>query len=364
MTRALVSIGIGVLFVTSSASQAAEDCRTDGDPKNGCQLLNQFDVTENSSHAKFGIGGPFYIGDPVHETITLIALERSGIAGGRATAASYPEFIRGVFWNDDPCYELFDNSSIGLTKSTGLLWFRDFHAAETASKSGAPFSGLTCRLLGRSHFGDLQFFHGMASRDGVKSGDTLSRMMLWAEFTYAVAIGSIDPEKTVQVVRPAIASVLELGAAVSVERLFLAANAESARQRAIGSLVHLLQDSYAAGHTEREIANGDRGPIIQFYSYAGQDHGRHAEDDKWRGGGDGLEKIKAIKGGPEALAGSTRVLGLYRDKRPWSEVERYLQSGPWAMVAKPELSSPGKNYAKRHQAGQPVTTAPASSKPQ
>mgnify|MGYP006932272063 FL=1 len=60
---------------------------------------------------------------------------------------------------------------------------------------------------------------------------------------------------------------------------------------AFGSLLHALEDSYAAGHTAREISSGTArcyagdisvdapGAILAFHSYAQQDHGVHGEAD-------------------------------------------------------------------------------------
>ena len=44
----------------------------------------------------------------------------------------------------------------------------------------------------RSHFGDLQFLHSMASRDGEMASETRQRILMWAEFTWSVAVGTQD----------------------------------------------------------------------------------------------------------------------------------------------------------------------------
>lgn len=45
-------------------------------------------------------------------------------------------------------------------------------------------------LLQRFHFGDLQFLHAVASRDGETAGQTQQSVMMWEEFTWKVAIGT------------------------------------------------------------------------------------------------------------------------------------------------------------------------------
>src|SRR5262245_29379081 len=73
-------------------------------------------------------GSVFGIGDPVHETLTLHALIDGGVVNGGTTRkdSSVAQFIRGVFWNDDPCAQLFlENDFKPLQPSTGVAWYLD-----------------------------------------------------------------------------------------------------------------------------------------------------------------------------------------------------------------------------------------------
>ena len=138
-----------------------------------------------ASISRYKILGPFNKGQAVHETLTLLAvkkakerLEAAKEAPGDLLTdfnsaavpdtnakfdydpvnadASHAQFIRGVVWADDPEGLLFDKERTRATTPRAPCGTRTSRAGE-----GGNFSTLTAR----SHFGDLQFFHGMASRD-------------------------------------------------------------------------------------------------------------------------------------------------------------------------------------------------------
>jgi hypothetical protein len=43
-------------------------------------------------------------------------------------------------------------------------------------------------LLHRSHFGDLQFMHAMATKDGEPAETTRRKILMWAEFSWRTAM--------------------------------------------------------------------------------------------------------------------------------------------------------------------------------
>lgn len=45
-------------------------------------------------------------------------------------------------------------------------------------------------LLYRSHYGNLQFMHSMASFDGEPAGSTRRHMQMWAKYLWGIAIGT------------------------------------------------------------------------------------------------------------------------------------------------------------------------------
>jgi hypothetical protein len=302
------------------------------------RYVGLWDVTDEDVSAKDKFGLEVHIiGDPVHETLTVHALANAALLPTPdRTAKAAVQYLRGVFWNDDPCADLFFDKKT-LIPSTGFTWYADFRAADHESDP-KKFENLTCRLLGRSHFGDLQFLHGMASADGVDAATTRTAMLAWAKYTYRIAIGELKANQTLVGQQAPITGVAP---GMDAMTLFAAPNIPAVPGRAIASLVHMLQDSYAAGHTRRESdGHGGLGALVQFHSYAHQNHAKHKADDMWRTGGNDIEKIKGVVGGPEALAASTQIFKLYKAKKPWADVESYLSNGPLQLANKPLLSGP------------------------
>lgn len=292
---------------------------------------------------EFGIEGPWDIGDPVHETLTRKALELAGLRD-----ESDFEPIRGVFWNDDPLAQLFDrNRKRSDDFSTGIGWARDFKSAERRAAAGESF-GVSATLLERSHFGDLQFLHAMAAKDGVPAATTRAEALRWCEFTYRVAVGDVPVSTPLSAVPiEGFPALFPRQAAETVAGLFQChARVADAKKRALGSLLHVLQDSLAAGHVEREpgAAAGRRGKIVCFYSYAKQDHGKHAADDEWRGGETDDEKIDRVTGGRDAVEHGAALIRLVVSEAPWGAARAHLEATTLATIDRPGPSRPGKDY--------------------
>ena len=76
------------------------------------------------------------------------------------------------------------------------------------------------------------------------------------------------------------------------------------RQRAVGALFHMIQDSYAHGHVERDSA----GEITEFHAYGGQDEHEHGKYDYL--GGSWYQKLgerlKQTEGAPSAIDAARR----------------------------------------------------------
>jgi hypothetical protein len=321
---------LAVLMLLSSPSQHAL-----AEPE---QRVVLWDLEYSATEMKYGVeASVFAIGDPVHETITLHALIGAGLLKPGSSKNDPPavNFLRGVFWNDDPCADLFRDKR-SLKPSSGVAWYKDFWNADHEADP-KKFGDLECRLLGRSHFGNLQFLHGMANADGEDPSVTRSALLAWARYAYNLAIGVTSPDTTL---RAAQAPIADVGDMAPLE-LFKAPNFTVISERAIGSLAHLLQDSYARGHVRRqETPHGSVGAIEQFHSYAHQNHDKHKQDDMWRTGGTDLEKIRGVRGGTEALAESTALFKFYASKTAWPTVEKYLLLGPLRFADKTYRAGP------------------------
>jgi hypothetical protein len=218
------------------------------------------------SHGEgFQIEGPFDIHEPIHETITMAALVNSafGVPAGTAVGKDQAvnEFLRGVIWNDDPAILMFDEDPDNdWNFSSGISWYYHFRNAEGASANDLS------NLTGGSHFFDLQFLHAMGSQTGEAPNETRAKIMLWAEAMYQLSIGEgVQPDDrldTVAVSSPVAgtANSFKLSGFFTDEsdpkgsdtlRTLLtrdtACKSLQIRRRAIGSLLHLVEDSYARG---------------------------------------------------------------------------------------------------------------------
>jgi len=242
--------------------------------------------------------------EPVHEEITnrLYGCNGDACAGSEATTAP-ASVLAGVRWNDDPPFRLLAGqakSSSCKTQETVRFetqpwcWVSLFRDAEAGAASGKRY-GPGDAMLYRSHFGDLQYLHAMAAADGELASKTRDSLFGWFEFAWRASRGEYTLETRLRDIGiPAIQEaygrtewrlmdLYTLGASGGLRR--------SIGDVAFGSLLHSVQDSFAAGHARREEASGMRectlagdsvtapGNILEFHSYAGQDHGLHADAD-------------------------------------------------------------------------------------
>lgn len=313
-------------------------------------------------HRRFRIGrtrwelrGPWRRGQPIHETMTRLSLVHaaSELRPSELDADSVTEYVRGVAWNDDPDGLLFADRTFKVagdptaTKfSWGLAFAWHFKRAEWA---GRAFDVGEPTLLKRSHFGDLQFLHAMAP-EGTPAADTRAAVMRWAEFTYRVSTGDIPgPTPVADVPVAGIAPLFRPETREqSVERLFLIGEAVrflpdvDVAKRAAGSLLHMIQDSFATGHAER---NGD-GAIVEFHAYERQHHARHAAADRV-----GTRRLRLtyesriMSGGPShaAVIAGTEVLAAVLDRCPWSETQPVMER-IFRLSDDPQPSGPGGRF--------------------
>ncbi|MEW5848040.1 MAG: hypothetical protein AB2A00_04470 [Myxococcota bacterium] len=283
----------------------------------------------------YEIEGPWNYKDPVHETITEMALKRAEIIGPNDTFSSPSawEFVRGVIWSDDPEGLLFDkNDSETDNWSSGAEFGVKFELYKASAKGGAVFANGS-PLLARSHFGDLQCLHAMAPRDGEVATQTRTDALAWAEFFYLVSIGRIAPS----VPMSAVASVSRwfTGSSTTIKDLFLVGTRGDVRQRAVGALLHLVQDSYAKGHVHRDA----QWRIEEFHNFISQDGNKHIAHDKMAEGG-----IAAMPDAQRAVEACTRILQHWKRARPWSSLRPYLETPVLVLSPAARPSGPGDDY--------------------
>jgi hypothetical protein len=309
------------------------------------------------------------ISDAVHEGITYDALKAAGVSqapqlGNGCPDPKVSEVVRGAVWNDDPVEMLWCNPDPADTCPISL---QDCGAAFKLG-SGAQFGSmfkLVCSgpthgvdatdypisLMCNTHYGRLQFLHGMAVAAGDAPTVTQRQMLAYAEFAYGVAIGSTAPATPVlQAVggelRAAFAG-SKVAPTTTVKELFVMVAVRpypsydapwvDVPHRAIGSLAHMLEDSYAGQHAARV---GGVGPVLQFRDYSGQDSKLHGKYDETPVD----ESSRARRQG--ALDAAALVLRSWQEKQPWSEVSAQLLQGPLALAPGAVSGGSGQvNYA-------------------
>lgn len=287
----------------------------------------------------------------IHERITRRAYEAAG-------ANLDADVMSGIRWNDNPpairigaLFGACDAPGAGLAEGvdcwTSMIRV-DRMAWEVLSRREKGIAPL------RSHFGDMQFLHAMASRDGEPAGETRANILRWSQFAYRVARGEIGPRERVFDLRAA-KSALDPEASAFVSDLFrgpaqrhwtvqdvFLPGTGNLRRVAFGTLLHLVEDSYSAAHVRRASArvqaNGCASydatdAILQFHTYVGQDTEKHGLCD------DAPDWLGAQRAGSpiEVLAEIARA---YEDGKEWAAVraileDRVLRVAPGAGAARP-----------------------------
>jgi WXG100 family type VII secretion target len=320
----------------------------------------------------FAAAGPLWFGSPVHEVITLSALRRAleavppeqrgellrGVALDRLPGLdsrdayklnpenidrSAQQFIRGVVWPDDPEGLLFDDprTTEDYSRMGGRRWYDEF-------KNGDPKD--PAALIARSHHGDLQFMHGMASAQGESPQATRQNMLEWSRFLTDVSTGRIDPDTRLSQV-PLTNEMFPAHRDVTVKELFgnPAASDLEARQRAAGALTHMIQDSYAAGHVDRDPLTG---AVRQFHNYGSQDPDLHSHADQWGEGRTLGDRFQSTQGARSAYEQSAQVLTMLDQGASTDSVVRYLNEQVWHLDPAVKPAGPGEQFVPK----KPVST--------
>lgn len=315
--------------------------------------------------ARYKIMGPWNSGQAVHETLTLLAIKQAKeklIAKGEdpgyllwgfgtdsvpdksksfgydpiVAKEAQAQFLRGVVWADDPEGLLFDKPEDLSDYSSGLMWYSHFKDGE-----GGNFDTLTAR----SHFGDLQFFHGMASSDAEAPKTTKEHMLNWARFLVNVATGATFTFTKLKDV-PEIAALFPKLGERTIKELFGwgSGNFEDIRQRAIGALFHMIQDSFAEGHVQRN----KQGQISEFHAYGGQDEKKHAEHDAL--GGSWYEslgdRLKQTGGALSAIDACATVMEMIAEDKTTDEIVGHLDTTVWPLAPGVKKAGPGAGLGK------------------
>ncbi|CAG9986848.1 unnamed protein product [Clonostachys byssicola] len=337
----------------------SEDPKTSSAPETSTSPALSMTREESPVKAKyeFGFRAPagIYESSPMHECIAIAAFILSKKRMAKATVPNNIspeewEYFRGILWPDDPNCLLFndrldDNRAYGI----GLEWLKEF-------KMGASWT-----MTRRSHFGDLQGLHSMASTVGEQPEVTRERILHWMGVMYRLAVGEGDISEDDSVTKHFPPSVFgPTWASTSLRSLLLATTPSyqdvDICRRALGVCLHLIQDSYAIGHVQRQLRNpkdklgrgpdgfihfrpgthGDWGDIQCFHTYLGQNEFRHKHYDgvpKDYGvpSPRDLSTFDPVIGARSAIAGCLTLINLFADDTPWEKVRDILTTGIYKL---------------------------------
>ena len=259
-----------------------------------------------------------------------------------STGNKYDPLIRGVWWNDDPNQHLF-----GVHYATWVLWMRDAKGIATKGRNwlgGRTLIGPGYKMQYRGHYGDLQFLHAMANADGDAAKDVQARTIEWIEFAYAVATEQVGPDTLLGDLRLPAARNFTRQSGWSVHYLFapkFTLGQASIKEVALGSILHVVQDSYSRAHADRSYGPSARCPngrIVEFHAYGHQDSDRHNVADtraSWQGNSDYRPDNSPVQA-------SAQILRFARERADWETVVKpYLLERLFCIDDDARASSPG-----------------------
>lgn len=324
---------------------------------------------------------------PVHEEITHLGkwchVEKENLTtdtycSGRDVGFASPYVIYGVRWNDLPPFRLdkdqgncdyLGRKNVCRAEQTirfatqPMCWYCLFKDAELKAQkndiegcSKTP-NGIPGNLMTRSHFGDLQFLHGMASAANVHPVATRAQVLDWLEFAWKVSSREIAPMtflKNVQI--PTVQKHFGCTEWRVVDLYLLGRQDEKSgllpqiREIAFGSVLHTVQDSFAAAHVEREknptgqLCEGTGfaipSRVIEFHAYGAQDGALHDHGDSRE-----AMTLGSADRWPEAVEATRHLFELHADGAKWSKASMYMQC-LFQLSDNRRHSSPGALYQR------------------
>jgi hypothetical protein len=293
---------------------------------------------------------------PVHEAITQSAFgcvkDNPIDCAGEKFASS--AVIWGIRWNDDPPFRMKDkvqgcdcDQTIRFNTQPSC-WYRLFKDAEKKAAKGKVF-GPGYVLLYRIHFGDLQFVHAMASMEGESASTTRAHIMMWLEFTWQLATDTIRRDRYMKELGLGDLGTFfpgDLSASILFAQGYPPFQNEKISEVALGSLLHLVQDSFSRSHVTRANPTGADcegmpnvpapGAITQFHSYANQEPSKHDEMDRAH-----ALRVHEIEDKPNVIDVSRTIVQLWQRKTPWEEVHKYFD---YVFALDPAVKDAGPGY--------------------
>lgn len=298
---------------------------------------------------------------PVHENLTRESRERYwAICLAESQAGEMPAgceakhslpggmkndaLVRGVWYPDDPNQWLFDYhyprwvldfSNAGSIAKTKKQWI---------TKKSRKEIGPGYRMEYRSHYGDMQFLHAMASKDEVAAVDTQAEILTWAKFIYAGTQGvytehtkfrELDMADVLKWFPRQIQYDSEIWSVLAPSYTI-----EDFKSYNIGIILHMIQDSFAAGHTTRNYESSKECPtgrVVSFNAYTHQDTDKHSAADKAEGAAASnfTKELNPVDAGAQ-------IIRMARRGDDWeTKVMPYLKNTVFCIGPDAAISGPG-----------------------
>ena len=291
-----------------------------------------------------------FLNETVHESIThrIWGCEAAPDSEQCFAAKDAPvDLIVGIRWNDNPPFQISDSRypphcqdvTIRIPALRADCWLKIFRDGHKGSRNGIFYNGESkSALLLRSHFGDMQFLHSMANEEKEKASATRERIIAWAQLAYQVANNEISAGSYLWNI-----PIGEFSSLFNRQRYWTAAllfgmgdpkyqKSPGLNQVAFGSLLHMIQDSFARGHVLRRPTAGATcnlpdnsvvpapGLIAEFRSYARQDNGDHSRED-----GKAALKAHLLTNSPNVVDIGKSLRAMFEQKKLWKEVRPYIE---------------------------------------
>ncbi|MBL4653737.1 MAG: hypothetical protein JKY53_12880 [Flavobacteriales bacterium] len=328
---------------------------------------NLSDETINKGTEKFS-QFKWRLTQPIHEELTkktiINVLSKDGICKNvekKEISSLAAAIIEGSEWNDDP--------SKYLPKKP-IRWAVEMQDANNRAKGKGWWLNKKVidskyKPLYRSHYGDLQFLHAMASSTNIPAINTRHLIMMWIEFAYKVSNGEIkkkiklrnavsylSTEKSRDLFSKLFLNTTHSKGGWQVQYMFSAAwnrSASEIRSLALGSILHIIQDSFSDSHVDRipsyaevpknGVSLNGRNQIREFLAYNKQSSKKHAKSDV---------KPKDINDDNlDIIDYSSQVVlcAFSQQANSWETLRPYLMSKVFLLADHTNPSSAGK-YAK------------------
>jgi hypothetical protein len=291
--------------------------------------------------------------NPTHEELTRLTLECAQsqvrldwcgvepLAPGVTRRFEKDAAEYGTRWNDDP-----NNFFRVNNEFTWFFWLKAA-AIKAAITDQNP-------LEYRSHYGDLQFLHGMGSHQ-TSPLNTRDNVLEWVRFAYDIAALQIQPEQTLYELAPrypfARFFTQTSKGRWTVRKLFtnvgdvicksrcegdLPATNDEVAALAMGALLHTIQDSLSDSHVDRISENG-KSRVAAWLDYKLQNSSCHGSADKdiiWI-------KKKEYKTKP-AIDWGAWIAQNALMQVPWQSIQGELTDRMFTLAEQPRSSDGGK----------------------